>query len=389
MPAPPHLQRPNPRERTSPPDRGDLLERPKRNPRDRSREVTEAHWAMHLEMRQRLLRDRRRRFRLTRDGKLFVLVTIIVGFAALNTANNLLYLLLGLLFSLLIINAIMGEMSLRQLTIVRRLPHRAQVGKAHLVEVEIFNHKTRAPSYAIEVEDLREGHPADKRCFFLKISPRSAQVAAYRRTPTHRGLDIHTGFRVATRFPFGIFERSREVQAMGELVLYPATDPMAAHALVQAEGREHVPGTRFPAGEEFVGVRPMRVGEDPRDIHWRKTASAGGQSILRERGRAPTGEVTLTLDRVPTGDAFERHVREVASRALAHVKRGDTVIVRASEKAPVSVNRTTGVDPLLRFLALITPVGVDAPLRKSLPSPEVEGTPEAEATENDEIEGGA
>ena len=69
----------------------------------------------------------------------------------------------------------------RDLTVIRRLPLRAQVGRAHLVEIEVFNHKLRVPSYAIEVEDLRAGQPADKRCFFLKISPKSAQVAAYRR----------------------------------------------------------------------------------------------------------------------------------------------------------------------------------------------------------------
>ena len=77
----------------------------------------------------------------------------------------------------------MSELSLRDLTVMRRLPLRAQVGRPHLVEIEVFNHKKRVPSYAIEVEDLRAGQPADKRCFFLKISPNSAQVAAYRRTP--------------------------------------------------------------------------------------------------------------------------------------------------------------------------------------------------------------
>ena len=44
----------------------------------------------------------RRRFRLTREGKAFLFVTLGVGFAAINTANNLLYLVLGLLLSLLL-----------------------------------------------------------------------------------------------------------------------------------------------------------------------------------------------------------------------------------------------------------------------------------------------
>src|ERR1700742_2505462 len=167
-----------------------------------------------------------RRLKFTREGKVFVGITFGVGFAAVNTGNNLLYLLLGMLLALIIVSGLMSELSLRDLTVVRRLPLRAQVGRPHLVEIEVFNHKGRVPSYAIEVEDLRAGQPADKRCFFLKISPKSAQVAAYRRTPAKRGRDRHVGFRIATRFPFGLFEKSREVPAEGELIIYPAVDPI-------------------------------------------------------------------------------------------------------------------------------------------------------------------
>src|SRR5882724_9746908 len=167
-----------------------------------------------------------RKLKFTREGKYFLGITLGVGFAAINTGNNLLYLLLGMLLSLIVLSGVMSELSLRDLNVVRRLPTRAQVGRAHLVEIEVFNRKKRIPSYAIEVEDLRAGQPADKRCFFLKISPNSAQVAAYRRSPQRRGRDRHVGFRIATRFPFGLFEKSREVVCEGELIIYPAVDPV-------------------------------------------------------------------------------------------------------------------------------------------------------------------
>ena len=95
-----------------------------------------------------------RRLKFTREGKFFVGITLGVGFAAINTANNLLYLLLGMLLALIVVSGLMSELSLRDLTVVRRLPLRAQVGRAHLVEIEVFNHKGMVPSYAIEVEDL-------------------------------------------------------------------------------------------------------------------------------------------------------------------------------------------------------------------------------------------
>src|SRR5688572_2865269 len=87
-----------------------------------------------------------RRLKITREGKYFIGITFGVGFAAINTGNNLLYLLLGMLLALIVVSSVMSELSLRQLTVVRRLPPRAQVGRAHLVEIEVFNHKHKIPS---------------------------------------------------------------------------------------------------------------------------------------------------------------------------------------------------------------------------------------------------
>lgn len=301
-----------------------------------------------------------RKLKLTREGKYFIGITFGVGFAAINTGNNLLYLLLGMLLSLIVVSGVMSELSLRSLTVARRLPPRAQVGRPHLVEIEVYNHKHRVPSYAIEIEDLRHGQPADKRCFFLKISPRSAQVAAYRRTPARRGRDRHIGFRVATRFPFGLFEKSRELAADGDLIIYPAVDPvrLPIDPTGRMTGGDGAIGRG--AGDEILGVRPMRDGDDPRDIYWRKSTNAA-QMVLRERARETRRDVAYAVDNIHPGnhpdsdwsDRFERRIRDVASRAVAHLRRGDGVTVRASSGDRVRADASVGADPLLRFLALL------------------------------------
>ena len=302
-----------------------------------------------------------RKLKLTREGKYFIGVTFGVGFAAINTGNNLLYLLLGMLLSLIIVSGVMSELSLRDLAVVRRLPPRAQVGRAHLVEIEVFNHKQRVPSYAIEIEDLRAGQPADKRCFFLKISPRSTQVAAYRRTPARRGRDRHVGFRVATRFPFGLFEKSREIAAQGDLIIYPAVDPIALPNEAYGERVGGASAVGRGIGDEVLGVRPMREGDDPRDIYWRKSTHPD-HLVLRERGRETRRDVSFVLESTYTGTAlpsedwsarFERRIRDIASRAVAHLKRGDGVTIRTTGSERARSTAVQGADPLLRFLALL------------------------------------
>ncbi|WP_438025474.1 DUF58 domain-containing protein [Sorangium sp. So ce233] len=303
-----------------------------------------------------------RKLKFTREGKYYLGITLGVGFAAINTGNNLLYLLLGMLLSLIVVSGVMSDLSLRHLTVTRRLPARAQVGRAHLVEIEVYNHKKRVPSYAIEVEDLRAGQPADKRCFFLKISPSSAQVAAYRRTPAKRGRDRHTGFRIATRFPFGLFEKSREVEAEGDLIIYPAVDPvrLPVEDAGRREGGASLSGRG--GGDETFGLRPMREGDDPRDIYWRKSTMRD-QMVLRERTRETRPDVQIVVDAVrPAGEGdgfsqlFERRIREAASRAVAHIKRGDAVVVATTLGERVRGDRNMGSDAILRFLALLEAV---------------------------------
>jgi len=316
---------------------------------------------------QRLLRRFRppRKLKFTREGKYFLGITLGVGFAAVNTGNNLLYLLLGMLLSLIVLSGVMSELSLRDLNVVRRLPTRAQVGRAHLVEIEVFNRKKRIPSYAIEVEDLRAGQPADKRCFFLKISPNSAQVAAYRRSPQRRGRDRHIGFRIATRFPFGLFEKSREVACDGELIIYPAVDALR---LRTDDAGRRFGGTGLSgrgSGDEVFGLRPMREGDDPRDIYWRKSTMQD-QLVLRERARETRPDVEILLEvrrpaaaRDEWSPHFERQIRAVASRAVAHLKRGDGVTIATTAGQRVRADHNVGADRLLRFLALVETVDAD------------------------------
>ncbi len=303
-----------------------------------------------------------RRLRITREGKYYLGITFGVGVAAINTANNLLYLLLGLLLSLIVISSLMSESTLRGLRVTRRLPRRAQVGRPHQVEIEVCNDKAYIPSYAIEVEDIRAGQPADKRCFFLKISPRSTQIAAYRRTPGKRGLSQHRGFRVATRFPFGLFEKSLEIDLEGALLVYPAVDPVT---LPRDEPGETIGGERIHArghGDEIMGLRPMRAGDDPRDIYWRRSTQPD-QRVLRVRAEEMHSEVTLKINtlRVPAVpltewlERFEQKIREVASCTVAHLRRGNTVRIHTSANEMVRVIPAQGADSALTFLALLEP----------------------------------
>jgi len=96
-------------------------------------------------LRARLARlfRRSRRLRSTREGKYFIAITIGVGLAAINTGNNLLFLLLGWMCSVIIASGVLSELSLRGLVVMRVPPPRVFAGRPFLMGISLRNSKRR------------------------------------------------------------------------------------------------------------------------------------------------------------------------------------------------------------------------------------------------------
>ena len=69
----------------------------------------------------RVSRRDRRGLRQTPEGLIFLLMTLGVGMGAVNTGNNLLYLVLGLMLSLILLSGMLSDVVLAGVRPVRRL----------------------------------------------------------------------------------------------------------------------------------------------------------------------------------------------------------------------------------------------------------------------------
>jgi uncharacterized protein (DUF58 family) len=235
-----------------------------------------------------------RRLSFTREGRIFVALSVGVGFAAVNTGNNLLYLLLGWLLSFIIASGVLSEMTLKRLSVERRPPPRVFAGEPFLMEVVIKNEKPKRASYSIEVEDLTGKTPLDKRCYFLKIPAGKSQRTSYRHTFVRRGLYTLTGYRIATKFPFALFRKSRDVDAPLDVLVVPArvTVPRPAP---RTEARGEMTANRTGRRGEFFGLREHRSGDDRRDVHWRSSARSG-RLLVREYEDEHAQRVVIGVD---------------------------------------------------------------------------------------------
>jgi len=317
-----------------------------------------------------------RRLSFTREGKIITILSVGVGFAAINTGNNLLYLLLGWLLSFIIASGILSEMTLRALTVERRPPPRIWAGEPFLMEVVIKNGKPKRASYSIEVEDLQGKTPIDKRCYFLKIPEAKSQRTSYRHTFVRRGLYTLTGYRLATKFPFALFRKSRDVQAPLEVLVYPARVAVPRPPPRAATRGEHV-ADRLGRRGEFFGLRERRAGDDRRDIHW-KSSARSGRLLVREYEDELARRVVIGVDNALPQDvrdavkdsaltpafeaqvtAVERAISIAASLATVYLEAGWTVelVSRGCHVAP-GVGRMHEAK-IQRELALLPYVGDD------------------------------
>jgi uncharacterized protein (DUF58 family) len=235
-----------------------------------------------------------RRLSFTREGRIIVILSVGVGFAAINTGNNLLYLLLGWLLSFIIASGILSELTLKRLVVERRPPPRVFAGEPFLMEVVIKNEKLRRASYSIEVEDLVGTTPLDKRCYFLKIPAAKSQRTSYRHTFVRRGRYTLTGYRVATKFPFALFRKSRDVAAPLDVLVYPAR-VLVPRPVPRKEARGEVAANRTGRRGEFFGLREHRSGDDRRDVHWRSSARTG-RLLVREYEDEHARKVVICVD---------------------------------------------------------------------------------------------
>ena len=317
-----------------------------------------------------------RRLSFTREGRIIVVLSVGVGFAAINTGNNLLYLLLGWLLSFIVASGILSEMTLKKLRVDRRPPPRVFAGEPFLMEVVIHNAKENRASFSIEVEDLVGTTPIDKRCYFLKIPEGKQQRTSYRHTFSRRGLYTLTGYRLATKFPFALFRKSRDVDAPLEVLVYP---PRVAvpRPPPRTTSRGEANADRLGRRGEFFGLRERRTGDDRRDVHWRSSARTGRllvreyedevarkviigvDNALPERVRESVVDGALTPADEAAVSAVERAISVASSLAATYLEAGWTVELVARGLHVPAGNGRMHEAKIARALALLAYVGDD------------------------------
>lgn len=298
--------------------------------------------------------------RITKLGATFVGLVVLLVLAAVNTGNNALFLVFGQMLALFAVSGWLSHVNLTNVV-------------AHLdLPAEIY---ARRPLWGtVEVENLGRHWPRR----WLRVEVRDASEPGYCslvRPGERIKLDLRLMFRrrgrhdvdavlISSLFPFGFFSKGMRLRLTKPLLVYPELYPEGG-SIHPESGRL---GDRSRAhegqGPELRSLRPYRPGDDPRRIHWKKTAHSGEVVILErdaEGGHRFTvlfdngvGELVTEADR----QRFESLVSEAATTVRNYLLDDFEVELITRDKRYPSAQGQRHLERLLTHLALVQPVEV-------------------------------
>ena len=309
-------------------------------------------------------------YEVTKAGVVYVLVTLVIGIAALNTGNNLLYIVVAAMLAAILVSGVVSALVLRGLELDVRLPEHVFAGRPVVGRIALRNPRRLLPSFSIRVVPARkqkanqgkekkprkqwQWEPAtfvfppnrapenrwvslrDWRVRRVDVIPSAAQgifegmiyfpylppgtdlTADLELRFEHRGRYRESSFGVATRFPFAFLTKTREVALEREILVYPAVEPpdelFEILPLVRGEWESFVRGR----GSDLYRIREYMPEDSARHVDWKATAKSGSLKV-REFSREDERKLCIVFDNPAagaiSGQAYERAVNLAASLA--------------------------------------------------------------------------
>jgi uncharacterized protein (DUF58 family) len=253
---------------------------------------------------------------VTSEGRRFLFFTLAIGIAAMNTGNNLFYLLLAMMLSVIVISGFLSEHCLRRLSFHRHVPDLIMAHQPATVSLSVTNRNRRFPSFSLRLLDVVDRCDVDRGLFIGQLPAQRSILLSYPVRATRRGQLRLEQVRAETLFPFGLFLKRALYQSETTVLVGPPVRHLSLRFVDEllGEGQGHALPHRGH-GTALYNLRQYQPGDDSRAIHWMTTARTA-QLIVRETEAEDQRRITAMLTCTAPDDLdalFERSVTLVAS----------------------------------------------------------------------------
>lgn len=250
--------------------------------------------------------------RFTRLGAGYLLFTLLIGFAALNTGNNSLYIGLSLMLGALLVSGLASKGGLRGISLELVAVDEAWAGQPAHAILRVAN-----GSRIWNVRDVMILSPLLETPVHVPLAPRGSTIEIpLKFLFTRRGPAKINSLDLYTRYPFGLFLKKRRARLDGEVIVYPR---LLEAKPVRAPGGSRMieahPRRRAGGGSEVFAFREYVRGDSLRHVHWKKSAGIG-RWIMKQLEEETAPALLIAIDPVlPPWEAEERFETMISEAA--------------------------------------------------------------------------
>jgi uncharacterized protein (DUF58 family) len=239
-------------------------------------------------------------YKITREGWIYIGGIFVVALAALNTGNNLLFLILASLIAIILMSGILSSITLSGVAMSLVLPEHIFAGQPVRATVELENEKLTLPSFSLRVEAAKKKHspPAallETPVYFPYLPKRDRVRQGVPITFARRGAYRQDAFRIVTRFPFGFLQKAHRVELQTEALVYPSVEPAREFVEILPGLQGALESLNKGRGQDLYALRDYVPTDSARHVHW-KASARSGSLMVREFTREDDCRVLLVLD---------------------------------------------------------------------------------------------
>lgn len=255
-----------------------------------------------------------------------LVLMLVVGVAAMNTQNNLLFWVFGMMTAVVAMSLVASYWMVRNLEIRRLDPKHGVVGEPLVVQYAIANRSRFMPVFNLfVVETARKGSANWRRfslpasAWVMHIAPRETVHGETVFWPAARGELRFDHMRVSTTFPFGIVHRARKKRQLTHTLIFPRVHRLrrgVLEAIVPSGPMGMRLSNRPGGGDDYFGLREYKPGDSRRQIAWKRSASSQ-DLIIKERTMPSPPRLRIVLNLLtPTEELGRRASNGIDPRRL-------------------------------------------------------------------------
>ena len=331
---------------------------------------------------------------VTRQGIAYMVLVLVIGVAALNTGNNLLFIIVSAMLAAILVSGVASAGVLRSLGLDASVPEHLFAGSNVTARLTLRNTRRRLPSFSVSVVPPKQqgerhwrwrrsvfafppNRPPERQwvrwpdlwlqlvtltppessiftgsVYFPFLPAKSAITADVQLKFDRRGRYRQDGFGVSTRFPFAFLTKTRRIPLTREVIVYPSVEPtdefFEVLPMITGEFEAFVRGR----GHDLYRIRDHMPEDSARHVDWKATAKSRTLKV-REFTREDERKLRIVFDNPSPGVVPERAFESAVALAASLAWHFNAEPTDLSFAAPGLAH--SDVYAFLLYLALVQP----------------------------------